>query len=145
MSPPQSRRSSAGRTRAGWWGSGPSRRTSTRLGILECGCGWLPFWMRRLDDQAEYIGGIPHLEHQISEHMTSGRFFSSLEMAEGEDMIQMVVDFMGPDVLMYASDYPHPECHFPDSVDRFLRWGHLGDDLRRKLVWENPVRFYGAP
>ena len=33
-----------------------------------------------------------------------GRFFSSIEMAEGEDMIQMVVDFLGRGVLMYASD-----------------------------------------
>jgi predicted TIM-barrel fold metal-dependent hydrolase len=121
------------------------RYTNLRFGILECGCGWLPFWARRLDDQAEYVGGTPHLEHSISEHMSSGRFYSSLEMHEGEDMIQMVCDFLGPDVLMYASDYPHPECQFPDSVSNFLSWKNLSDDLRQKLLWDNPVRFYGEP
>jgi len=121
------------------------RYTSLRFGILECGCGWLPFWSRRLDDQAEYVGWVPKLEHRIGEHLTGGRFFSSIEMAEGEDMIQMVVDFMGPGVLMYASDYPHFECRFPDSVDYFFGWKSLGDDLRQQLLWENAVRFYGEP
>ena len=43
---------------------------------------------------------MPELQDRISEHMTGGRFFSSIEMAEGEDMIRMVADFLRPDVLM---------------------------------------------
>jgi len=126
-------------------GSGIMERyQNIRFGILECGCGWLPFWMRRLDDQAEYVGGVPKLQHQISEYMTGGRFFSAIEMSEGEDMIQMVIDFMGPDVLMYGSDYPHMECRFPGSTDYFLKWD-LSDQTRRRLLWENPVRLCGEP
>ena len=126
-------------------GSGIMERyQNLRFGILECGCGWLPFWMRRLDDQAQYVGGVPPMEHKISEYMTGGRFFAALEMAEGEDMIQMVIDFMGPDVLMYGSDYPHQECRFPESVNFFLGWD-LSDEMRRKMFWDNPVRFYGEP
>ena len=127
-------------------GSGIMERyNSLRFGILESGCGWLPFWSRRLDDQAEYVlGSIPDLEHKISDYMTGGRFFSSIEMSEGQDMIEMVIDFLGAHVLMYASDYPHFECRFPNSVEYFLKWT-LSDELRRKLFWENPVRFYGKP
>jgi len=126
-------------------GSGVMERYhNLRFGILESGCGWLPFWTRRMDDQAEYVGGVPHMEHKISEYMTGGRFFAAIEMAEGEDMIQMVMDFMGPDVLMYGSDYPHQECRFPESVNFFLNWD-LRDEIRRKMFWENPVRFYGEP
>ena len=127
-------------------GSGIMERyKSLRFGILESGCGWLPFWSRRLDDQAEYVlGSIPKLEHKISEYMTGGRFFSSIEMSEGQDMIEMVMHFLGQDVLMYASDYPHFECRFPNSVDYFFGW-NLGDEVRRKLLWDNPVRFYGEP
>ncbi len=120
------------------------RYPNIRFGILESGCGWLPFWMRRLDDQAEYVGGVPHLQHKVSEYMTGGRFFSSIEMSEGEDMIQMVIDFMGPDVLMYASDYPHFECRFPDSVNYFFNWD-LSDEVRQKMCWDNPVRLCGEP
>ena len=117
---------------------------SLRFGILESGCGWLPFWSRRLNDQAEYVGGVPELKYKISEHMAGGRFFSSIEMSEGQDMIEMVINFLGPDVLMYASDYPHFECRFPNSVKHFLNWD-LSDELRRRLFWKDPVKFYGEP
>lgn len=118
------------------------RYQSLRFGVLESGCGWLPFWMRRLDDQAHYVGGTADLKKKVSEHMMGGRFFSSIEMSEGQDMIEMVAQFMGPDVLMYASDYPHYECRFPNSTDYFMNWT-LKDDLRRKLFWDNPAKFYG--
>jgi predicted TIM-barrel fold metal-dependent hydrolase len=120
------------------------RYQQLRFGMLESGCGWLPFWMRRLEDQAEYVGGIPKLMQTITEYMTGGRFFSSIEMSEGQDMIEMVAQFLGPNVLMYASDYPHFECRFPGSVDYFMNWT-LDEELRRKLLWDNPVRFYGEP
>lgn len=121
------------------------RYRDLRFGVLECGCSWLPFWASRLDDQAEYIGGAAPLTQKIGEQMAAGRFFASLELAEGEALIRMVNDFLGPDVLMYASDYPHPECRFPGSVDCFLGWTTLDDGTRRKLLWDNAVRFYGQP
>jgi predicted TIM-barrel fold metal-dependent hydrolase len=116
-----------------------------RFGILECGCGWLPFWARRVDDQIEYIGGAAPLKETVEEQMRGGRFFASLEMAEKEDMVKMVVDFLGDGVLMYASDYPHPECRFPESVDTFLGWSTISESLKHKLLWENAVKFYGEP
>ena len=71
------------------------RYPSIRIGILESGCGWLPFWARRMDNQANYVGTTATLKHKISEYMTGGRFFSSIEMHEGEDMIRMIMDFLG--------------------------------------------------
>ena len=43
---------------------------------------------------------------------------------------------------MYASDYPHSECQFPNSVDNVLRWSSLKPDTKRKLLWDNATRFY---
>jgi len=120
------------------------RYKQLRFGILESGFGYLPFWMRRLEDQVHYVGSTADLEHKFSEYLTGGRFFSSIEMSEGQDMVEMVSQFLGPDVLMYASDYPHYECRFPNSTDYFLKW-NLNKDLKRKLLWDNPVRFYGEP
>jgi uncharacterized protein len=118
------------------------RYPALRMGILECGFGWLPFWARRMDEQAGYVGGTAPLKHRPSEYLTSGRFFSSIERHEGEDMFNMVTQFLGDDVLMYASDFPHSECQFPHSVDNVLRWSSLKPDTKRKLLWDNAVRFY---
>lgn len=118
------------------------RYQGLRVGILECGFGWLPFWARRMDEQATYVGGVAPLKHAPSDYLTSGRFFCSIEMHEGEDMFNSVTAFLGDEVLMYASDYPHPECHFPDSVEQVLSWPSLKPDTQRKLLWDNAVRFY---
>ena len=118
------------------------RYPNLRMGILECGFGWLPFWARRMDEQAEYVGGTAPLQHKPSDYLTGGRFFSSIERHEGEDMFNFVTSFLGDDVLMYASDYPHSECQFPNSVDNVLGWSSLKPDTTRKLLWDNATRLY---
>jgi predicted TIM-barrel fold metal-dependent hydrolase len=113
-----------------------------RMGLLECGFGWLPYWARRMDEQAKYVGAIAPLKYTCSEYLTGGRFFCSIEMHEGEDLFKMVTGFLGDDVLMYASDYPHSECHFPDSVNNVLNWKSLKPGTRQKLMWDNADRLY---
>ena len=65
-----------------------------------------------------------------------------IERQEGEDMYRMVSGFLGEDVLMYASDYPHSECQFPNSIDNILAWQTLKPQTQQKLFWENANRFY---
>ena len=112
------------------------------MGVLECGFGWLPFWGRRMDEQYAYVGSTADLRMKPSEYMTSGRFFCSIEHQEGEDMFNTVAGFHGDEVLMYASDYPHSECQFPESVDHILAWQSLEPETRKKLLWDNAARFY---
>jgi predicted TIM-barrel fold metal-dependent hydrolase len=124
------------------------RYPNIRFGILESGFGWLPFWATRMDDQAIYIGAgaIPNnLQRKFSEYMAGGRFFAGIVIHEGEKMAKIVTDFLGDHVLMYASDYPHAESRFPESVDQVLAWKSLGGEVINKLMWDNAVRFYGEP
>ena len=118
------------------------RYPTLRMGVLECGFGWLPFWGRRMDEQYEYVGSTARLTRKPSEYLTGGRFFCSIERQEGEDMFNSVTSFLGGDVLMYASDYPHSECQFPESVDNILEWSTLKPDTRRKLLWHNAARLF---
>ena len=57
-------------------------------------------------------------------------------------MFTTVTGFLGDGVLMYASDYPHSECQFPESVDHILAWKSLKPPTQKKLLWENATRFY---
>jgi predicted TIM-barrel fold metal-dependent hydrolase len=77
--------------------------------------------------------------------MTSGRFFASLVIHEGEKMTNMVTDFLGDRVLMYSSDYPHAESRFPESTDQVLAWKSLKPDIMRKIMWDNAVACFGEP
>ena len=42
---------------------------------------------------------------------------------------------------MYASDYPHGESHFPETVKLAMAWD-FPEARRRKLMWDNAVRLY---
>ncbi len=113
-----------------------------RIGTLEAGHSWLPFWMARIDDQAEMIASaLPALKQKPSDYVLSGRYFQSIEIPEGEALTRMVIDQLGEDILMYASDYPHGESWFPKSVETVMGWD-LPDRVKRKLFWDNAVRFY---
>ena len=121
------------------------RYPNLRLAILESGFGWLPFWARRMDDQVDYVGYVADLQHKPSEYMAGGRFFASIVLHEGPDMVDVVNQTLGDHILMFGSDYPHSESRFPESVDRVLGWQNLTPEQLRKLLWDNPVRAFGQP
>ena len=131
---------------SGFLGAGiMDRFPDLRLSILESGFGWLPFWMKRMEDQVVYMGYVKEdLQHTMTEYMTGGRFFACIVLHEGEDMVRMVSDFMGDHILMFGSDYPHSESRFPRSIDTVLEWESLGDDRMRKLLWDNAAACYGV-
>lgn len=56
-------------------------------------------------------------------------------------MFGMVAEFLGDGVLMYASDYPHSECRFPNSVDNIPAGTRLDRDTREKLLSGSATRF----
>jgi hypothetical protein len=46
------------------------------------------------------------------------------------------------DNVMFASDYPHHDAVYPGAV-KHVRERGLADDLERRILGENALRFYG--
>lgn len=102
------------------------RYPNIKVGYSETGHGWLPYWLLRLDSQVTYVkGAVPKLDYLPSEYAKMGRIAVCIEAHEGAQMTQAVFDVLGDDCLMYASDFPHPECSWPHSVDNVLKWGNV--------------------
>ncbi len=121
------------------------RYANLRIGVLECGHGWLPHWLTRLTRQIAYVKGSvpPELKHTPLEFAQMGRVFCSIDLSEGVAMTKSVVDLLGDQALMFGSDYPHPETIFPKHVDSVVEWGgRLGETALRKLLWDNAARFF---
>jgi predicted TIM-barrel fold metal-dependent hydrolase len=53
----------------------------------------------------------------------------------------MVADLIGDHFLMYASDCPHGESHFPESARLITAWS-MDEGHKRKLLWGNAAKFY---
>jgi hypothetical protein len=114
-----------------------------RIAFLEAGCGWVPYWMWRLDEEYEKRAPeAPLLRAKPSEYMRSGRIFYSCD--PDEEMIDYVMDRMGEDVIVYASDYPHWDALFPNSVKVLTANASLTDKRKQKILDDNPRRFYPA-
>jgi predicted TIM-barrel fold metal-dependent hydrolase len=115
------------------------RFPNIKIGYAETGHGWMPNWLLRLDSQVHYVkGAVPKLKYLPSEYAKMGRIKCCIEAHEGAAMSKAVCDILGDDILMYSSDFPHPECSWPYSVDNVLKWtGVLGEERMRKLMSEN--------
>ncbi len=135
------------RAMASFFGAGLfDRYSNLRFAILESGFGWIPFWATRMEDQAHYMGFVAEgMQHGMLEYASGGRFFASAVLHEGGRMVKLVSDYLGEQLLMFGSDYPHPESRFPGTVDVALGWQEVEPGLMRKLLWDNAVRAFGEP
>jgi predicted TIM-barrel fold metal-dependent hydrolase len=118
------------------------RHPRLRVAFLEAGASWLPYWLWRLDEHVEWLGGreAPRLALRPSEYFRR-QCFASVECDEAP--LAHTIAAIGDDCLVFASDYPHPDAKYPRAVDTFLGLPGLSDASRRKLLWDNPRRLYG--
>jgi predicted TIM-barrel fold metal-dependent hydrolase len=121
------------------------RHPRLRVGTLETGHGWLPHWLTRLTRQIDYVRGSvsPKVRHTPVEYAQMGRVYCGIDFSEGVELTKSVIDLVGDHVLMFESDYPHPETIFPDHADTVIEWKKaLGERATQKLMWENAARFF---
>jgi predicted TIM-barrel fold metal-dependent hydrolase len=113
-----------------------------RVGFMEAGCGWVPFWMEHMDEEFELRHEeAPELKAKPSEYLTSGRAYFGVEPEER--LIPVVAGVVGQDALMYASDYPHWDSGWPNTSRTLRERDDLSEPLKARLLGENALDFYG--
>jgi predicted TIM-barrel fold metal-dependent hydrolase len=113
-----------------------------QFGFLEGQCGWLPFWLDRMDDHYEWrhpLGEMQHLKIKPSEYFQR-QGYAAVEC--DEHFVEHVVAALGDDRLVTTSDYPHGDAKYPEAMNRFLELP-LSDANMKKILWDNPARLYG--
>ena len=119
------------------------RHPDLRVVILESGAGWLPFWLWWLDELYERYVGIDCEELSAPpSDLFRRQCFVSAEMEEPH--LDAVVNALGVDCIVTASDFPHPEGTFPDGVRDFIARTDLAGDTKRRILWDNARRLYGC-
>ena len=111
------------------------------VGFMESGCGWLPFWLERLDEHYELMSEqAPAIDRKPSEYFMEGNCFISCE--PDEQMLKQVVELMGDRKIVYASDYYHWDCRFPDSARLIVERTDISDANKRRILSENARELY---
>jgi predicted TIM-barrel fold metal-dependent hydrolase len=118
------------------------RHPKLRVAFLEAGATWLPFFLDRLHEHWEKRGDwIPNgWQRDPRSYVESGNVWVSVE--PGETLLPAVVDALGDDFLLYASDYPHWDSEFPDSAKHLRGRSDLAPATRAKILGENAGRLF---
>ena len=112
-----------------------------RVGFLEGNCGWLPWWLDRLDDQWKKYGGGEEikLSAKPSEYFKRQCFIGT---DVDEELLAVTVDKVGDDNIVMSVDYPHADGPFPNGIKEFLELPGVGLDSKQKIMWKNCLRLY---
>jgi uncharacterized protein len=113
-----------------------------RIGFLEAGCSWVPFWMDRMDEEWEKRGAAeaPLCRKKPSEYVAGGQLYFAVE--SGEKSLREVVRRLGDHSIVWASDIPHWDHDFPESLHELQRRDDVSDETRARILAENPRRLY---
>ena len=91
------------------------RHPGLRCIFLESSGGWAPFWLERLDEQAESFGGFcPDMSLRPSEYFARQ---CAISFEVDERTLPALAPFVGPGRIVWGSDYPHHDATFPGAVD----------------------------
>jgi predicted TIM-barrel fold metal-dependent hydrolase len=115
-----------------------------RVAVLECGVGWVPWMMDRMDEEIERKGRFTQrLKQKPSDYFRSGNLFFTGEVEEAT--LPYFAQHVRPDIILWASDYPHERSvdEFSHDIPTLLERDDVSDDLKRRIFWDNPIRLYG--
>jgi predicted TIM-barrel fold metal-dependent hydrolase len=117
-----------------------------RCAYMECGCGWLPSWLHRIDEHLELAGAneFPELTMSATEYFKRNCWIST----ECEDpFVADVIRWMGDDHIVYETDFPHPDSKYPHATKHFLELlpDQISDASKAKVLWDNAVDLYQFP
>lgn len=78
-------------------------------GVIECGAGWVPEFLRELDIAHKSFGRTdPYLQQMKltpSEQIRRAVKFTPFP----KENLRRMIDDAGPELFLFSSDYPHPE------------------------------------
>lgn len=112
----------------------PVRFPEVDFVVQEGGLGWIPFLMRRMDDEYSMAReDAPMLKKPPSEYIRDHFYFTSqpIEGLNEPTYINNIIRlFGGENNLMFSSDFPHIDFDHPDKVLHIFQQEFSDDEIR---------------
>jgi len=110
--------------------------------LAECGVGWIPYVLFRMDQEYDNFSSSIGLSLKPSEFWAR----QGSSTFQDEPLSEEVVSVVGVNNIIWGSDYPHPDCIWPDSREIIKRnLGHLDEQTLSQLLGGNAERLYRIP
>lgn len=107
--------------------------------FLEAGIGWVPYLMFRLNKEcAMRRSEVPLLEKRPESYVREQMYFASQPLGEPleSEHMQSLLDIVGVESLLFASDYPHWDFDHPSELNAHLQ-ARFTPDERAQVLHEN--------
>ena len=118
------------------------RHPLLRVAFLESGCGWLPYWLWRLDEEYKNLGW----EVKENVKMKPSEYFRRqclISVEPSEPYLPQILEYIGDENLMFGTDYPHIDYQSDITAQVVRLEDQLSREVVQKILWDNPLRFYG--
>ena len=122
------------------------RFPNLKMFFAETRLGWVPFWMEHADlwyhrhiGWAEELLGFKPLKRLPSEYVKDHIYFS----VQYENVAVELRHHVGVDHIMFATDFPHIECEWPDTrpiVERI--YANVPEEERHQMWAGNCVNYF---
>src|SRR6266478_3694607 len=124
------------------WGGVVEHHPKLRVGFLESGGGWVAPWLDRMDrhfdDQGFNDSGLKTRPSELFKR----NCWISFEPVEGS--LRVLADYVGPNKIMWATDYPHPDGFFPGAPDMVRKQiAGLSPATQHGVMAGGALSFYG--
>ena len=83
----------------------------------------------------------PLCKNKPSDYVKWGNWFFAMEPEE--ETLPYVIERIGDDKILFASDYPHWDGIFPHVVSTIRGRKDISEQSKAKVLGENAKRFYG--
>ena len=119
-----------------------ARFPKLRFGFMECGAGWLPYWMWRLDEHFENERAwVYHdLEMKPSDYVRRQCFVA---IDSDEETGLYTLDVMAGSHVVWGSDYPHADGKFPVAYKTLRALPGMEGETLENVVSRNCLDLYG--
>jgi predicted TIM-barrel fold metal-dependent hydrolase len=113
-----------------------------RLAFMEIGATWLPYYLDRIDEHYEKRGHVdmPLLKEKPSAVFKQSNIKVSIEA--GETLLAETIKMVGPQHFMYATDIPHWDCEFPESLRHLRETEILSGDVKQQILYGNAKELF---
>ena len=125
------------------------RHPRLKIVLAETGIGWLPYMVERMDDTYQRFldaGDFWRAHGGLQLTMAPSAYFRRQVWAtfQTDHVGLRVIDVLGDDRVMWASDYPHADSTWPDSQQAIAEnFKDVADPARRRILCDNARALYG--
>jgi predicted TIM-barrel fold metal-dependent hydrolase len=120
------------------------RHPDLKMVSVESGVGWIPFILEALDyEMSENApGDLAKLKKMPSEYFRSN-LFATFWFENNRNKLPELIDAVGEDSILFETDFPHPTCLYPDSLEHVaISLAEVGPDVARKVLQDNAAKLY---